>query len=150
VTEQEHILIIVTATVSSFNPRQPAAPPPCLKTANPGQAGGDKTQFSCDRIGRFSERQTRTQELYNGGVMSAEYAKLRDAIICRNSVEIEYRKLAKEFVALISTRKGRIAKPARFLTKEDIRQLREADRKRVAARKAEMEALETFRRSGSS
>ena len=80
--------------------------------------------------------------------MSAEYAKLRDAIICRNSTECEYRKLAEELVSLICVRKGSIAKPSRFLTKTDIRQLREADKKRVAARKAEMEALEMFRRSG--
>jgi hypothetical protein len=80
--------------------------------------------------------------------MSAEYSRLRDAIICRNSAECEYRKLAGELVALISVSERGIPKPSRFLTKTDIRQLREADRKRIAARKAEMEALKAFRRSG--
>jgi hypothetical protein len=40
--------------------------------------------------------------------MTGEYEKLRDAIICRGSVESEYRKLADELVSLISMKRERI------------------------------------------
>ena len=75
------------------------------------------------------------------------YVNLTDAIICRNRAEAEYRKLRGDFVSQISMGVGSVSPPARLLTKEDMRQLRLAHKKRAAARKAEIEALEAHNRS---